>query len=97
MRNHPTLAMAAETTFSDCQCQDFTFDNCRKSLKDKHLPPPPLFSVDYDLFAPLKSWLIASLMRGCSELQRYKGSALGWLGSAASWAGRGVEEAGSNR
>ena len=47
MRNHPTLemtlALAAETTSSDYQCQDFTFDKFRKSLKDKHLPPPPTF------------------------------------------------------
>ena len=51
MRNHPPLAMplplaasAAPTPRKYCQCQDFTFNKFRKSLKDNHLPPPP-FSV----------------------------------------------------
>ena len=70
MRNYPPLSMPlplaqpAAPTPSYCQCQDFTFNKFCKSLKNKQLPPPPLFPLDYDLLALLKGWMIASLMRG---------------------------------
>ena len=47
MRNYPPLAMPlllaqpAAPTPSYYQCQDFTFNKCCKSLKNKQLPPPP--------------------------------------------------------
>lgn len=41
------------------------FNKCCNSLKNNNLPPP-LFPLDYDLLAPLKGWMIASLMRGDS-------------------------------
>ena len=74
MRHHPPLAMPlplaqpAAPTPSSCQCQDFTFNKFRKSLKDKHFPPPPphFFPLDYDLFAALNGWRIASPLRGDS-------------------------------
>ena len=46
MRNYLLLAMPlplalpAAPTPSYCQCQDFTFNKCCKSLKNKKLPPP---------------------------------------------------------